>query len=168
MFLFSPSSVLLTTTAICVLVPLCSDTTCWVDVWPGHHLPRSFQYHAMQQEERRNKTKGKTIKIRGSATKGLASTGHANFTMKKKFYKRRPHPQPLYTQFSLTRSFPHKSSLSLGRPSEPLKCLATTAQEPPAPSLSALPPLSSLEFRTSFVRCKNLNHTPSLLPISPI
>ena len=30
---------------------------CWMDVWPGHYLPRPFQYHTMQQEKRRNKTK---------------------------------------------------------------------------------------------------------------
>ena len=63
---------------------------CWVDVRPGHHLPRPFQYYTMQQEERRNKTK--TIRIRGSVTKGLVFMGHTNFTMKKNFCKRRSYP----------------------------------------------------------------------------
>ena len=105
-----------------------------------------------------NKKQNKTIKIRGSATKELASTEHANFTMKKKIYKRRPHPQPLYTQFSLTRSSPHKSSLSLEDPPEPLKCLATAVQEPPAPSLSALPPLSL--FLGSYGAIRRETRTP--------
>ena len=90
--------------------------------------------------------------------------GHANFTMKKKFYKRRPHPQPLYTQFSLTISSPHKSSLSLEDPPEPLKCLATAVQEPPAPSLNNAP---LPQFRAASI-VKNRTPTPSLLPISLI
>ena len=70
---------------------------------------------------KKKQKKRKTIKIRGLAIKRLASMEHANFTMKKKNYKRRLHPQPLYTQFSLSRNSSLKSSFSLGRPPKSLK-----------------------------------------------
>ena len=85
-----------------------------MDVWSGHHLLGPFRYGTIQKKERRNKIK--IIKIHESAPKGLVSMRHANFTIKKKIYKKRS-PLNLYTlNFSLTESFPHKSSLSWKTP----------------------------------------------------
>ena len=75
--------------------------------------------------------------------------GHTNFTMKKNFTRGylilNPHKHPisLSLEVSLTKA------LSLRKPPEPLKCLVTVVQEPPAPYLSMLPPLSSSSSQVS-------------------
>ena len=44
---------------------------------------------------KKKQNKRKIIKIRGSAIKGLASMGHANFTMKKKILQEETSPSTL-------------------------------------------------------------------------
>ena len=82
--------------------------TLLVDVWPGHHISGCFRYRTMQQKERRNKTENN--KIHGLAKKGLASTGHANFTMRKKNIIRGDLTFNLHS--SSQKVLPYKSSLS--------------------------------------------------------
>ena len=118
---------------------------CWMDVWSGYHLSRSFQYYVMQQKERKNKQKQskyvdqpKKIRFYGACKLHYE---------KKKYYKRRSHPQPSYTQFLLHRKFFLTKALSLRRSSEPLKRPLSAVQEPPAPFLlSVACPLSLHEF----------------------
>ena len=112
---------------------------------------------------KKKQNKKKIIKIRGSATKGLVSTRHANFTIKKKFYKRRPHPQPLYIQFSFTGSSPSQKLSLLEGPPEPLKCLASAVQELRAPSFSATYPLFFFLSAGSVRRFLRQNSRPHIL-----
>ena len=70
---------------------------------------------------KKEETKQKTIKIYGSATKGLISMEHVNFTMKKKFYKKDLTLNPRTSHFFLTRSSPSQKLSFLEDPSELLK-----------------------------------------------
>ena len=118
---------------------------CWVDVWLGHHLPRSFQYHTMQQEERRNKTKEKQSKYVDQPQKGSSPRDMQISLWKKNFTLNPCTPNSLSPEVPLT-----KTLFLLKTHPEPLKCLATAVQEPPAPSLTA--PHASLSSR--FVRLR--------------
>ena len=110
----------------------------------GQDIISQNLFRTARCNRKKEKNKIKTIKIRRSATKGLTSTKHANFTMKKKYYKRRSHPQPSYIQFLPHKKFFLTKALSFGRPPEPLKRLLS---KNPAPSLPTYGSLSSLFTR---------------------
>ena len=63
--------------------------------------------------------------------------GACKLHYEKKILQEETSPSTLVHPILSHLRFPHKSSLSLGDPPEPLKSLATAVQEPPAPSLTA-------------------------------
>ena len=87
----------------------------------------------------KKKKQNKTIKIRGSATKGFVSTRHANFTMKKKFTRGDITLNPCTPNSLSQEVLPHKNSFLEDPPEVTgIRCPGASCS-----SLSDLVPLSS-------------------------